>query len=136
MTPEQAIQAITHWAEARSDVEAVALVGSWARGAARPDSDVDVVILCANPSAYLAYDSWMTDFGTVDQVAAEDWGAVGAWRVFYQGGLEVEFGFTTAAWARTDPVDRGTRRVVRGGLRALVDKHGLLRALSDSVSKG
>jgi len=95
-----------------------------------------VVILCANPSAYLAYDSWMTDFGTVDQVAAEDWGAVGAWRVFYQGGLEVEFGFTTAAWARTDPVDRGTRRVVRGGLRALVDKHGLLRALSDSVSKG
>jgi hypothetical protein len=136
MTPEQAIQAITRWAEARADVEAVALVGSWARGAARPDSDVDVVILCTDPSAYLSHDSWMADFGEVDQVVAEDWGAVGAWRVFYQGGLEVEFGFTTAAWARTDPVDRGTRRVARDGLKALVDKHGLLRALSDSLSKG
>jgi hypothetical protein len=136
MTPEQAIQAITRWAEARPDVEAVALVGSWARGTARPNSDVDVVILCADPSVYLAHDSWMADFGAIDQVIAEDWGAVGAWRVSFQDGLEVEFGFTTPAWARTDPVDRGTRRVARGGLKTLVDKHGLLRALLDSLSKG
>ena len=36
---------LREWAEGRPDVVAVVLVGSWARGDARMDSDVDVELL-------------------------------------------------------------------------------------------
>ncbi|MFJ6663069.1 nucleotidyltransferase domain-containing protein [Streptomyces sp. NPDC091383] len=37
----------------REDVVGLLLVGSCARGAERPDSDVDVVLLTAGPAPYL-----------------------------------------------------------------------------------
>jgi predicted nucleotidyltransferase len=36
---------IARCARARDDVVAAAVVGSWARGAARMDSDIDIVVL-------------------------------------------------------------------------------------------
>jgi hypothetical protein len=43
--------------------------------------------------------------------------------------MEVELGIADTLWARLDPVDAGTRRVVTDGLKPLVDKDGLFRAL-------
>jgi predicted nucleotidyltransferase len=134
-TAEAFIEAIAHWAAGREDIEAAALVGSWARGTARPDSDVDIVILTTQPEAYLGDQAWLHTFGEVESVSLEDWGLVQARRVFYAGGLEAEIGITTRAWARTDPVDAGTGLVLRGGIRALADRHGLLRALVEAVDK-
>jgi 8-oxo-dGTP pyrophosphatase MutT (NUDIX family) len=42
---ESILAGITCWAASRRDLCAVALVGSWARGAARDDSDIDLVLL-------------------------------------------------------------------------------------------
>lgn len=133
---EAFIEAIAHWAAGRKDIEAVALVGSWARGTARPDSDVDIVILTTHPEAYLGDRAWLRAFGDIESVYAEDWGLVQAWRVVYAGGLEAEIGITTHMWAHTDPVDAGTALVVRGGIRALADRHGRLRALIEAVTRG
>jgi predicted nucleotidyltransferase len=36
--------AVRGWAAGRADLHAVALVGSWARGRANADSDVDIVL--------------------------------------------------------------------------------------------
>ena len=36
------------------DICGLALVGSWARGTARADSDVDLVVLTSHPDRYLA----------------------------------------------------------------------------------
>jgi len=46
------LDAFVHWASDQPDVQAIALVGSYARGAARYDADIDLVILTDQPSKY------------------------------------------------------------------------------------
>ena len=100
-------------------------MGSHARGTAEPTSDVDLVILSSRPQRYLQAAEWTTTFGQVARQAIEDWGKVTSLRVWYESGDEVEFGITTPEWA-AQPLDEGTRRVISGGMRILLDPHGLL----------
>ncbi len=129
------IERVAAWARARDDVTGVALVGSYARGEARPDSDVDLVILSADPAAYLADPAWLAEFGAAAPPQREDWGAVQALRVYYADGPEVEFGLTSVAWAEI-PLDPGTARVAAAGLRILYDPTGALAALQAAVARG
>ena len=48
---ESLLERAASWASTRGDVAALALVGSWARGAPRADSDVDLVLLTVDPPA-------------------------------------------------------------------------------------
>ncbi|MEX2446924.1 MAG: nucleotidyltransferase domain-containing protein, partial [Dehalococcoidia bacterium] len=41
---ESLLRALGEWGEAHLDVVAIGLVGSHARGSARPDSDVDLIV--------------------------------------------------------------------------------------------
>jgi Nucleotidyltransferase domain len=43
------LERATAWARRRPDIRGLALVGSWARGSARTDSDVDLVVLTTDP---------------------------------------------------------------------------------------
>ena len=106
-----------------------ALIGSHARGAARPDSDVDLLVVTTAPRRYLEDHRWMTGFGSPKTIALEEWGAVTSLRVRFERGPEVELGVTTPEWLEIDPVDPGTARVVRDGFRILLDRSGLLREL-------
>jgi predicted nucleotidyltransferase len=116
---------ISGWAEGRPDILGLALVGSYARGAARPDSDLDLVLLAAAPQALIEQPEWTAAYGQVASRQVEDWGLVTSLRVHYQDGLEVEYGLTGPEWA-TPPIDAGTARVMRDGMRILSDKMGLL----------
>lgn len=127
------LAAAAAWARARPDVVALALVGSHARDAARPDSDVDLVVLCRDPAALLADRSWARRFGPVARETVEDWGAVTSLRVAYDGGPEVEYGLARPSWAAL-PLDPGTRRVAADGLRALHDPAGLLAGVRAAVA--
>jgi uncharacterized protein len=98
---------VRDWAAHEPTIAAVALVGSHARGEARPDSDIDVVLLCEQPHAFLAHTSWIHPFGEVRTCHTADWGMVTSLRVHYRESLEVEFGLTSLAWAAF-PVDPGT----------------------------
>lgn len=122
------IQDVQAWAETRPEVLGVALVGSYARQAARPDSDVDLVIVCESPSAYLEDTAWIGAFGLPIRTGREDWGRVTSLRVGYAEGLEVEFGVADAAWA-AKPLDEGTRRVAQGGLVVVFDRGGAFAGL-------
>ena len=124
---------LTRWLAAEPGIEAALLVGSHARGAARADSDVDLVFICPDPRRYLDHDEWLSQFGEITRLVDEDWDALHSRRVFYAAGLEVEFGITSPAWAAVDPLDPGTRRVVSDGARILLDKTGILAALLDAV---
>lgn len=126
------LQSAVAWAENESGIVAIALVGSHARSEARLDSDVDLMVLAPDPSAYLENPTWLELFGVVASRETEDWGAVTSLRAFYEGGLEVEFGLSTPAWADI-PVDAGTRRVVSDGIRVLYDPGGILSALQQNV---
>ena len=124
---------VTDWAAHQPTIAAVALVGSHARGAARPDSDIDLVLLCEEPYTFLAHTSWIHHFGAVERCHTEAWGVVTSLRVYYTEGFEVEFGMTNLAWAGL-PVDLGTQDVVSHGMRILWDREGVLARLQEAVS--
>ena len=124
---------VTAWAAHQSTIAAVALVGSYARGEARPDSDSDVMLLCTEPRGFLTETSWIHRFGEVRTCHTEDWGVVTSLRVHYRARLEVAFGVTTLAWAAV-PIDPGTKHVVAQGMRMLWDREGLLARLQEAVS--
>lgn len=123
----------SRWAGGNRDIAALGLVGSWARGAERMSSDVDLVVLTASPDAYVRSAGWLGDFGNPPVIRTQGWGVVTERRIRLESGLEVEFGFATPAWAAVDPVDPGTRRVVGDGMRPLHDPGGRLARLIAEV---
>ena len=133
---EGLIADVRAWAAQEPDVTAVGLAGSWARGAARMDSDVDVVVLCSAPDRFEDTTGWIRDIlgQNARVVRTRRWGDLLERRVVLASGFEVEFGFVTLSWADTDPVDAGTVRVVRDGFRAVHDPAGLLHKLTTALT--
>jgi uncharacterized protein len=130
----EVLSRVCHWAGARADIVAVGLAGSWARGAERMTSDVDLVIVTSRPATYEESREWLADLGDPPIVRTQRWGVLLERRVQLPSGLDVEFGFVPPAWAGTSPIDPGTLRVVRDGLRELYDPHGVLAGLVRAVS--
>jgi hypothetical protein len=127
---EPLLELVVAWAAARADIVGVGLVGSWAYGNARPDSDVDFVLLTPTPQAFRQSDSWLRELDWSSagfQVAHwrdEDYGPLWSRHITLAPPGEVECGFAPPAWAATEPLDAGTREVVSHALRVLLDKEG------------
>ncbi len=132
---EPLLRAITTWAASRGDIVAVALVGSWARGTAGPDSDIDLVLLTPDPADFRASSAWLNEIGwsslglTVRSHHDADYGAVWSRHVELSVGGRVEFGFGGPSWAAVAPCDAGTQSVVSRGCRVLFDPNRLLQSL-------
>ena len=122
------LSVFTAWAMTQTTVQGVALVGSHARGTATEASDVDLVILADDPQAFLRDWSWVESFGKVVGQNTEDYGNVLSLRVYYEEGLEVEFGFADPSWAAM-PLDAGTREVIAGGIEVLFERGGAMREI-------
>ena len=88
------LNAFVNWASAQEDVEGIVLVGSYARGEARDDSDIDLVLLTKKVDRYLENVTWLERFGVVENYQIEDYGKLISIRVWYQNGVEVEYGIT------------------------------------------
>jgi predicted nucleotidyltransferase len=121
------IKNFSDWAEAQDNILAVGLVGSYARGDEKEDSDIDLMIIIKDQDLYINDDTWINKFGEVDKIIDEEWGQLKTKRVFYKDGLEVEFNFDKKSWV--NPKDSGTKRVVTDGMKILVDKDDLLEKL-------
>ena len=119
------LNAFVDWASAQGDVQAIALVGSYARAEARDDSDIDLVLLTDEPQKYLEDLKWTEVFGAVEKCQTEDYGKLISIRVWYQNGVEVEYGITTPDWAAV-PLDAGTQEVMLGGMTVLFERGNLL----------
>ena len=134
---DEIVAPIVSWARRRPDIRGLALAGSWARGAARPDSDIDLILLVDEPETFRRQ-GWLDGItwheGHVTQWHDADYGV--AWSRHLQLGdsREIEFTFCRPSWADIDPVDAGTVEVVLGGCRVLLDKSGLLEKLLSAVS--
>jgi len=122
---------MAEWAENQPGLMALALVGSYARGTAGPESDVDLILLLRDPKAYLKHPDWVSEFGEPVHVVEEDWGKVTSLRVLYAHGLEVEYGVSGPAWG-SDPKDEGDARVIKDGCVVLYERD---RHLSDKLSR-
>src|SRR6266550_4443946 len=88
------LDGFTKWASQRESILAVALVGSQARGTASACSDVDLIILAREPVEFIRAAEWIEAFGQPLRRTFENHGNVEVCRVWYQHGLEVEFGFS------------------------------------------
>jgi predicted nucleotidyltransferase len=119
------LDAFVKWASDGADLQGIALVGSYARSAARDDSDIDLVILTDQPARFLEDIQWIERFGRVQNYQTEDYGKLTSLRVWYQNGPEVEYGITTPDWAAV-PLDPGTRRVISDGMVVLFERGNLL----------
>ncbi|OGE18630.1 hypothetical protein A3J19_04000 [Candidatus Daviesbacteria bacterium RIFCSPLOWO2_02_FULL_41_8] len=127
------LEEFKQWATSQDNIKAVALVGSYAKGTAKPDSDIDLVIITNDPKSLLEDVQWLQNFGQIKEIKNEDWGLVQSKRVFYESGLEIEFGIATPEWAKTDPTDPGTKRVISDGAKILYDKNGILQSLLSTL---
>ena len=129
MDAERFLERVREWAAGRPDVRAVGLAGSRARGTARADSDVDLVVLTHDVAAYIEADGWAYELGATGIVRMRSWGAVTERRFALPEGIEVDCAVGEPTWARTEPLDPGTKRVVSEGFRVVYDPDGLLAAL-------
>lgn len=129
------------WAALREEIVALALVGSYARGAARPDSDVDLVVLTTDPDRFRQQTDWVQEIPWsqlqlhVVTWQDEDYGPLWSRRLTLSNGLEIEVGFTSPQWAAIDPCDEGTRQVIADGCWIVLDPSGLLNRLVQSVKQ-
>ena len=130
--------AVVEWAGGQPDIKGVAVVGSWARSEPRMDSDVDLVILTSEKAPYLVSEEWapIAVSQTAELIRTQEWGPVTERRIRVASGLEIEFGFVSPQWAKTDPVDPGTAGVVVDGCIPLLDRDELLKKLVEAVEQG
>ena len=122
---EQFLDDLARWAVSQNDLLAVALVGSYARGTATINSDVDIVLISSHLDHYLKDNSWAASFGVVEKRRIEQYGLVTSLRIWYAGGLEVEYGISDERWAAL-PLDAGTRQVISDGMRILFERGDVL----------
>jgi predicted nucleotidyltransferase len=125
---EDVIHHVTRWAGDRSDIVGLLLVGSCARNAARPDSDIDLILLTRDTTRYSDL-AWADELAVGELIRTQSWGAITERRFVTASGLEVEIGIGRPDWASVNPVDPGTRRVVTDGARILHDPTGILATL-------
>ena len=133
MTPHQALSIqdkVTQWARSRPDIRAVALVGSWARGQARLDSDLDLLVLTTASAAYREDSNWPAELNLpIAGWGDETYGLAWSRRLELLGGGTVELTFAPLGWAEVAPVDAGTARVIGDGCQILYDPDGRLARL-------
>jgi hypothetical protein len=103
--------------------DSCSVCGSYARGTARPDSDIDIALVSPDPDTLLNERDWLDTFGTPTVVGVEDYGLVQSIRVYY-GTLEVEFGIAGLEWVEP-PIDSGRAEVLRDPMRILHDPERL-----------
>lgn len=114
------------WARAQPDVDAVVLVGSYARGTAGMASDVDLVMLVSRFEQLADDVAWFAALRPDSKlIRAKSWGVLLERRFRLRSGLQVELGLVSPTWAEL-PLDPGTRRVLSDGHRILYDPHALL----------
>jgi uncharacterized protein len=133
------VSTVTSWAIKRGDIRAMALAGSWARGNPREVSDIDLLLLSDHQDEFRRRRKWLTEIEfkaagyqlrSSNKVA---YGVVWSRHVHLLPAAEVELTFAECSWARTDPIDVGTRRVVNDAFQIIFDKDGILAKLVDAV---
>ena len=130
------IGAIAAWAVRRDDIRAMALIGSWARGNPQQTSDIDLLLLSDHHDEYRRRRKWLTeiDFKRAGfQLRSSNTVVYGvAWsrHLHLLPAAEVELTFAKCSWARTHPIEAGTRVVVKDALRIILDKDRSLAKLT------
>lgn len=124
---------VTDWAKSRPDVRGLALAGSRARGQAREDSDIDLLLLTGDPNRFRD-PAWLADLDWPRaRWSDEEYGAVWSRRIWLNAEAEIKLSFAYLAWADVSPIDPGTRKVFSDGFRIVYDPDGLFERLAIAI---
>jgi len=132
---------IAAWAADKPTCRAVAIVGSFARGQAKPGSDLDLLILTTSPDRYGSSLEWLAATGLAAagyRIRAAErarYGRAFSWHIELEREGLLELTFADPSWAERESIDPGTRRVVADGMVIVADKDGLLIALQQQVEQ-
>ena len=118
---EEFISKLKEYAENSTHIESVLIVGSYARGTNKENSDIDIIIITSNKSEMVTDQLFTQAFGEVYKQQTEYYGACTSIRVWYGYGKEVEFGIVEPSWISI-PLDSGTFKVLSDGYKLIVDK--------------
>ncbi|HLO11653.1 MAG TPA: nucleotidyltransferase domain-containing protein [Pseudoneobacillus sp.] len=132
---EDLFKKFKEWAEHQSQIKGVAIVGSFARGDFHCNSDVDFVIISTNKEAMIKLILSDFHYDAVHHFQLEEWGILTSLRIFYENGLEVEYGIVTNEWV-AEPLDEGTISVVDNGFLILLDKEPIFSSIRLFLNKG
>ena len=137
---KQYLALIKTFSEGKKEILATGLCGSWARGTAHPDSDLDISFIVTDPAHFRNQD-WLEDLEfskineEIDQFEDKTYGVVWSRHVFLRSGSEIELSFAGLSWADTKNLDKGTRKVVTDGFKILYDPNGILKKLLIKVNE-
>ena len=129
---------IVGYAESNDEILAIGLCGSWARGIAGPDSDIDLSIIVKDKSVFKTK-NWLNDIDfkkvqdELDYYKDEVYGNVWSRHVFLKSKTEIEFSFADKSWADTEGIDPGTMKVVSDGYIIIYDPFLLLKNLVQKI---
>lgn len=112
---------IKEYARNTSHIESIIIVGSYARGTNKENSDLDIIVITSNKSGMIVNQDFTQEFGEVYKQQTEYYGACTSIRVWYKDGKEVEFGIVEPSWCST-PLDTGTYQVLSDGYKVIIDK--------------
>lgn len=118
---EDFISELKEYAGNASHIESIIIVGSYARGTNKENSDLDVVIITSDKSGMIANQDYTQNFGEVNKQQTEYYGACTSVRAWYRDGKEVEFGIVEPSWISM-PLDSGTYKVLSDGYKIIIDK--------------
>ncbi len=109
-------------------IESAIIVGSYARGTNTENSDLDICLITTNKNEMVENPDFVKKFGAFSKMQTEYYGECTSIRVWYENGLEAEFGIVEPSWIRL-PLDKGTRKVLNDGYKVIVDKKNYFQNL-------
>src|SRR5262245_45264655 len=134
---EQLIDRFVAWAQAQPDIRAAIVLGSRARTDRPADewSDLDLLIVTADPRRLISQTDWLEQLGTPWLTFLEPTAVGGATerRALFEGGLDVDFSPFPVEVVRqlaAEGMPPEVAGVLRRGMRFVLDKDGLSASLN------
>lgn len=140
------LEKFAKWTETRSEILALALVGSYARGEPTPNSDIDLMAITSFPDFFRQNHDWMQEINwestdcKILRWNDAQYGAVWSRHIYLSSlnyelnnKLKVEISFGLPTWASVNPIDSGTFNVVSQGCKILYDSQGILTNLISKI---